>query len=329
MSDTGSVGLPSRRALREQAHTGSLTLPSDPPMSRRERRLRETLEATGSLSLPYEPSAESTPTGTPAFALPESPATAPVNAIPSNPPLTRRQLRDQLRLPPTDSLDAAHAPQFVTGSGQPLDGDSDSELPGQPAPVSVTRVLNEETTRQPEWDSLLVDEGTAVSTGSTPVTTVTGSTALPPVFAMPVSPRDDSELALSRSVGPAAPATNALILPVAPPMDMTGPIGDTGEVLVTGNIPLPKYVVETGITGVVDVDDDDDFVEADSGAYTQPIRADQAVSSRSLELDPPMIKKPRWGAVSLALAISAAVLGVTAVSLLALALLTDIVQLPF
>ncbi len=325
----GSVGLPSRRALREQAHAGSLTLPSDPPMSRRERRLRETLEATGSLSLPFEPSAESTPTGTPAFASPESPLSAPVNVISSNPPLTRRQLRDQLRLPPTDSLGSVHAPQPGAGVGQPLGGDSDSELPGQPAPVSVTRVLNEETTRQPQWDSLLVDDDAAASTGSTPVTTITGSTALPPVFAMPASTRDDSELALSRSVGPTAPATNALILPVAPPMDMTGPIGDTGEVLVTGNIPLPKYVVETGITGVVDVDDDDDFVEADSGAYTQPIRADQAVSSRSLELDAPMIKKPRWGAVSLALAISAAVLGVTAVSLLALALLTDIVQLPF
>jgi hypothetical protein len=130
-------------------------------------------------------------------------------------------------------------------------------------------------------------------------------------------------------VSTAAPATNALILPVAPSIDVTGPLTDTGEVIVTGSIPLPRLVAETGVTGVLDLDDDDDFMEADSGPYTAPISASLAVSSRSLELDQPMIQKPRVGAVSLALGVSAAILGVTAVSLLALALLTDIIQLPF
>jgi len=151
---------------------------------------------------------------------------------------------------------------------------------------------------------------------------------LPPVFGTIPSGRD-TPTAPARSVSTPAPATNALILPVAPSIDVTGPLGDTGEVLVTGNIPLPRMVAETGVTGVLDVDDDDDFMEADSGPYTAPISASLAVSSRSLELDQPMIQKPRVGAVSLALGVSAAILGVTAVSLLTLALLTDIIQLPF
>jgi hypothetical protein len=122
--------------------------------------------------------------------------------------------------------------------------------------------------------------------------------------------------------------TNALILPVAPAMDLTGPIGDTGEVLVTGNIPLPKQVSEQAITGIVEVDDHSEFDVADTGTFSSPIRATHAVSSRSLEIAQPMIKKPRWGAGSIAMAFSAAILAVAAVGLLALALLTDLIALP-
>ena len=315
MSETDS-GFPSRREIRT-GNTGAIVLPDQPPLTRRERKLREHLAETGALPPQAQVAAppvidEPAPSiAPPAATIPEPPRPPAPPAQPAAPssgaPLTRRQLREQLRSPATDAL-AAPPPRPATAasgeSASPLvDTSPIVEPPGAPKEHSTTA-------------------------GATPVPEQV--VPLPPVFAPPSVSTDDSLLAQSRSVGPAAPATNALILPVAPPMDMTGPLGDTGEVLITGNIPLPKHVVETGITGVidVDVDDEDDFIDADSGVYTQPIRAVQAVSSRSLELEAPMIKRPRWGAVSLALGISAAVLGVTAVSLLALALLTDIVQLP-
>ncbi len=149
--------------------------------------------------------------------------------------------------------------------------------------------------------------------------------ALPPVFAP--TPSAEVHTASSREVSVASDQTNALILPVAPAMDLTGPMGDTGEVLVTGNIPLPKQVSEQAITGIVEVDSDE-YDVTDTGTFSNPIRATQAVSSRSMELAPPMIKKPRWGAASIVLAFSSAVLAVAAVGLLALALMTDLIALP-
>lgn len=149
--------------------------------------------------------------------------------------------------------------------------------------------------------------------------------ALPPVFAP--MPSTEVPAASSRQVSVASDQTNALILPVAPAMDLTGPMGDTGEVLVTGNIPLPKQVSEQAITGIVEVDSDE-YDVTDTGTFSNPIRATQAVSSRSLELAQPMIRKPRWGAASIVLAFSSAVLAVAAVGLLALALMTDLIALP-
>lgn len=318
MSDSDSPAIPTRRDLRT-GNTGAIVMPDQPPQSRRERKLREHLIETGALpAMSSVPQGFPNPTVAPSVSPPDltvpqapAPPQTPVSPVSptGSPPLTRRQLREQLRMPATDS--------FVPPSPVPSTSSIEPSVPPQVDPAGVSA---------PPPSVIAPTEPSSPAS----VETTSQVTPLPPVFAAPLIQSVDSELAQSRSVGPAAPATNALILPVAPPMDMTGPLGDTGEVLVTGNIPLPRHVVETGITGVidVDVDDDDDFINADSGVYTQPIRAVQAVSSRSLELEAPMIKKPRWGAMSLALGISAAVLGVTAVSLLALALLTDIVQLP-
>lgn len=306
-------------------------MPGQQPQTRRERRLLEELAATGALPPLDTPQPPGLDTPAPSIAPPvvrepeppqpsEQPG-APLGSVVTAPspapapaaPLTRRQLREQLRQPATDAM-------------PPVSATADQTRPPVPPPW--------ETPQAPASPPVAVEQprsGVSAPAPEAPVEADDATPApLPPVFASPVTSAEDAQLAQARTVGPAAPATNALILPVAPPMDVTGPLGDTGEVLVTGNIPLPKHVVETGITGIIDtdLDDDSDFVGADSGVFTQPVRAVQAVSSRSLELDAPMIKRPRWGAVSLALGISAAVLGVTAVSLLALALLTDIVQIP-
>jgi len=343
MSDTTPTDLPSRRQLRESGMTGPIEIPTGPPLTRRERKMREQLEATGAIpvmtaSTPVvdspvtsdspapqpvappapEPAAVTPAPATPAAVTPIAPESPPAaTAEPTPRPLTRRELREQLRGKPVD----------VPPSPAPVvEQEPEDEAPAAIAPEPTPRVVDEEFSWQHPLDG---PGGEAVS----PVEVVAPAPAeppavLPPVFGTIPSGRD-TPTAPARSVSTAAPATNALILPVAPSIDVTGPLGDTGEVLVTGNIPLPRLVAETAVTGVLDVDDDDDFMEADSGPYTAPISASLAVSSRSLELDQPMIQKPRVGAVSLALGVSAAILSVTAVSLLALALLTDIIQLPF
>jgi hypothetical protein len=335
MSDTTPTDLPSRRQLRESGMTGPIDIQTAPPLTRRERKMREQMEATGAIpvmsasapvidspvtSEPEPPQPVAPPAPEPVASTPVAPVIPPApSAEPTARPLTRRELREQLR---GKAKDVPPAPVPVVGLGP------EDDTPAVIAPKPTPRVVEEEFS----WQKPLEEPGemeppqlqVKVVAPAQPETPA----PLPPVFGTIPSGRD-TPTAPARSVSTAAPATNALILPVAPSIDVTGPLGDTGEVLVTGNIPLPRMVAETGVTGVLDVDDDDDFMEADSGPYTAPISASLAVSSRSLELDQPMIQKPRVGAVSLALAVSAAILGVTAVSLLALALLTDIIQLPF
>jgi hypothetical protein len=210
-----------------------------------------------------------------------------------------------------------------------VEQETDEEIPSAIAPKPAPRVVEEEFSWQLPLEQAEESESSQGDDEDVATLEPKVPKPLPPVFGTLPTGRD-TPTASSRTVSSTAPATNALILPVAPSIDVTGPLGDTGEILVTGNIPLPRRVAETGVTGVLDIDDDDDdFMEADSGPYTAPISASLAVSSRSLELDQPMIQKPRVGAISLALGVSAAILGVTAVSLLALALLTDIIRLPF
>jgi len=324
---------PSRRVLREQGlTTGSIqaltetgSIPPQPqqvpPMTRRERRERERLAETGSLPRPVPdpqpmpaPPVSDSPSDAPqiAPAAPASPSdrssaalgTVMPAAAPATRPLTRRERREMERrgeqVPETGVIPAVAA-KPVTLSPETVSRASAPDVAVESEPRVSPGVIGEEPQVSPQ-----------------PV-------ALPPVFAPTPSP--EVHTASSQEVGVASDQANALILPVAPAMDLSGPMGDTGEVLVTGNFPLPKQVSEQAITGIVDVDSDE-YDVTDTGTFSNPIRATQAVSSRSLELAPPMIKKPRWGAASIVLAFSSAVLAVAAVGLLALALMTDLIVLP-
>lgn len=286
------------------------------PQSRRQRREQERLIETGAIvtvtpheaARPISPGVQ-TPQPQETSAAQEHSSAAPPLSAPLAPqppalaaeprPLTRRELRERERTSATSG---------VTDSPAVLPRKEDSPSGGQNTVTSATT------------------ESPAV--GPLPETAPTEpARPLPPVFGqLPVAV--DTHTAPARQVGSATEMTNALILPVAPSVDLSGPIGDTGEVLVTGNIPLPRHVSEQAITGIVDIDDDSDFDTVDTGAFTAPVRATQAVSSRSLEIQQPLIKKPRWGVASLVLGFSAALLGVTALGLLALALLTDVITLP-
>jgi len=361
VSDVSESNELSRRALRE-AETGSIPVFDGPPLTRRERKMREEMIATGVIPVQAPATEQVGPeavsvqapapvapaeVATPPVTVEDSVASGPVVAepepvveqvVPEQPaqPLTRRELREQLR---------GRTPKKRPEASVP------AAAPAPPAPEPVMDFAVpvgsvEEAKTWPVLDAPVVDD-VAIDSGEVtlvdhPATLPTSADApsddeqkevieppllpLPPVFA-PITSRD-TETAPALEVGPAAPAKIALILPVAPSIDVSGTLGDRGEIIVNGNIPLPRLIAETGLTGVVDadIDDDDysDYVDPDSGTYTQPVRALDAVSSRSLEIDQPLIQKPRWGSLAITLGVSASILGVTAISLLALALFTNV-----
>lgn len=172
---------------------------------------------------------------------------------------------------------------------------------------------------------------------------------LPPVFGPPVTsvpadqPRPVSEhpaptaeaeatpsgaTSPSRIVGDVSMATSSLILPTTPTIDMSGPIGDTGEVIVAGQITLPHRLAETGtIPAMVEDKDDDEhfdaYVTGEIAAMSQPIRASKAVSGQGDDTDILLVRRVRWGTAAILTATGAAVLGLGAVGLLVIALLTD------
>jgi len=123
-------------------------------------------------------------------------------------------------------------------------------------------------------------------------------------------------------------ATSSLILPTTPMVDMTGPVGDTGEIIVTGQIILPNRVSETGTIPSMREDRDDEerfdaYVTGELAAMAQPIRAAKAVSGQGDDTDILLVRRVRWGTAAILTATGAAVLGIGAIALLIIALLTD------
>ena len=165
---------------------------------------------------------------------------------------------------------------------------------------------------------------------------------LPPVFATPVSappttgtttvtPFSDAVPVItpSRTVGQMATTTSSLIIPETPTIDIAGPLGDTGEVVVTGQIRLPQSLSEVGSLPALGADRDDDevmdaYVTGAIAASAKPMRASQAVSGKGDDSDIVMVRRARWGTAAVVTSLGAAVLGLAAVALLILAVMTDV-----
>ena len=148
----------------------------------------------------------------------------------------------------------------------------------------------------------------------------------PPAAVSPPAPADT--IFPSRVVGDVTMATSSLILPTTPTVDMTGPVGDTGEIIVTGQIALPNRVSETGTIPSMREDRDDEerfdaYVTGELAAMAQPIRAAKAVSGQGDDTDILLVRRVRWGTAAILTATGAAVLGIGAIALLIIALLTD------
>ena len=169
---------------------------------------------------------------------------------------------------------------------------------------------------------------------SEPLPPVFGPPSTSPAIDVPAPPSPSTEVPVvaptfpSRVVGDVTMATSSLILPTTPTIDMSGPIGDTGEVIVTGQITLPNRLAETGTIPTMREDRDDDerfdaYVTGELAAMSHPIRASKAVSGQGDDTDILLVRRGRWGTAAILTATGAAVLGIGAVVLLVVALLTD------
>jgi hypothetical protein len=146
-----------------------------------------------------------------------------------------------------------------------------------------------------------------------------------PVSQVPI----DTAPAPIRTVGQVSTATSSLILPSTPHVDMTSPLSNTGEVVVTGQILLPPRVAEQGSSPLLDLTPDNDevmdaYVTGELAAMSKPVRASQAVSGKGDDTDILLVRKARWGTAAIVTVLVAAALGLAAVGLLLLALLTDV-----
>lgn len=171
----------------------------------------------------------------------------------------------------------------------------------------------------------------------TPPQAVEAPAVLPPVFASPAPPNTGATpvsggvpvISASRVVGDFSTATSSLIIPETPTINFAGPLGDTGEIVVTGQIRLPSMMSERGTLPVLaDQRDDDDVMDAYvTGAIpasAKPVRASQAVSGKGDDSDIVLVRRARWGTAAVVTSLGAAVLGLAAVALLILALMTDV-----
>ncbi|MFJ8893601.1 hypothetical protein ACIRCZ_03365 [Leifsonia sp. NPDC102414] len=128
---------------------------------------------------------------------------------------------------------------------------------------------------------------------------------------------------ISRNVGQpgSATTTNALILPVLPTADATGPLTATGEILVTGSIDLPRGLGSTGAhPDRIDSSDLDRLLEGDENEFNTsevaPIRASRAISSHTSTRGVIAPPKKRGGKLPVVLIVTAGVLAVGVIGLL-------------
>lgn len=318
---------------------GGVSPPDDPPpMTRRERREREAAALTQHTAsiptiAPTSPAdssisqAETPPVSTPAQPVTE--IVEPAGQLIENPspPMTRRERREMeerlrreqegLENTPEVSVPAPQAAKVAIDKGV---GVVENDL----SPVDTPGVKTQPPASEDVWSP-------------------TSPTALPPVFEAPPGPprsgfpivvededTHEAELASSREVGAGSPATHALILPTTPTMDLAGPIGDTGEILVTGQIPLPRLVTEQGVHG--DLEEDarfDELIGAETTPLTSPVSAASAVSSKGSDREFHLVRRAPLGTAATVLGASAVLLVLAASGLLAVALFTDLLSWPF
>ena len=119
----------------------------------------------------------------------------------------------------------------------------------------------------------------------------------------------------------AATTTNALILPVIPQPDVSSPLTQTGEILVTGSIDLPRGMGATGAhPDRIDSSDIDRLLDGEENEFNtsevQPVRASRAISTHTSTRGVIAPPKKRGNALPVVLMTVAGVLAVGVIGLL-------------
>ena len=245
---------------------------------------------------PEQPAVEG-PTETVEAAAPSTHSDVP-QFWPEAPVLTRRQRREREQ---TDTGSTGTPPAEVVSTAAPVADEATRELAGLSEAVPPSQPVVQEP--------------------------------LPPVFAPVLDARPASTEASSKGLarGPGDPlrATSSLILPTTPGADLTGPLGDTGEIVVTGNIRLPSHVSVQGTAPFrldSDIEDDvmDSYVTGEIGALSQPVSARHAVSGRSKDSDIMSIRKTRWGTGTVITLLVLGTLTLAAIGLVVLSVTTGV-----
>lgn len=272
------------------------------PFTRRELREREKSGATTVVASPPPETTPDPPQQPETIAEPppaEHSASSDVPQFwPEAPVLTRRQRREREQ---TDTGSTGTPPAEVVSTAVPVADEATRELAGLSEAVPPSQPVVQEP--------------------------------LPPVFAPVLDARPASTEASSKGLarGPGDPlrATTSLILPTTPGADLTGPLGDTGEIVVTGNIRLPSHVSVQGTAPFrldSDIEDDvmDSYVTGEIGALSQPVSARHAVSGRSKDSDIMSIRKTRWGTGTVITLLVLGTLTLAAIGLVVLSVTTGV-----
>jgi hypothetical protein len=143
------------------------------------------------------------------------------------------------------------------------------------------------------------------------------------------------ENTISRNIGATSGAitTNALVIPSLPSEDALRPFGNTGEILITGTIDLPRSMGSTGahparydhsdVDALLEATDREDASDTDSA----PVRAIRAVSTHTSTRGIMDTKKPKGNSrLPLILAIAGGIVLVAAVVLIVVAMTTGIIK---
>jgi len=93
---------------------------------------------------------------------------------------------------------------------------------------------------------------------------------------------DAAEPTASREVGGSPQTTSSILVVDHPVLDLGGPLNATGEVLLTGSVPLSQDFARTGSVGPVGGAEHDDRFDSERAPEAQPVKASAVASQHAL-----------------------------------------------
>lgn len=267
---------------------------------------------------------------------------ASVPAIPSDGvPLTRRQARELERVR-TASITVIPADHGATPdeTGEVVTAEAIDDPTGEHAPVSAPEaelpVVEKGASETGDLTEAVVDadqrnDEVDAAESAEPTTVVAGDfgEAALETDSDPLAAEQPFDALIATGIADAeeTPTTSSTLIVGSPMTTFTGPIGGTGEIMVTGSIDLPRTLTGTADPGTGDRADYDRSLDHEPPAPPTagtPVSASRAVSTHTSARDiiapPARSKKPSIVPV---LAIIAGVLMVAVLGVLITSLLTN------